>query len=106
MVFTLLFLPTYPLFFILFKDKNMNFLEKLSITAVINMSFYIILGISGVYLGFALTEWFFFIVLVVVFFVIIFWILIIDVKKGKFNTFRFNISTEDKKVFINNFSFG
>ena len=104
MIFTLLFLPTYPLFFILFKEKNMNFLEKLSITAVMNMSFYIILGIGGFYLGFALTEWFFFIVLVVFYFTIIFWILIIDIKKRKFNTFRFNITDEDKKAFTNNFS--
>ncbi|MFX0005706.1 MAG: hypothetical protein ACFFA7_00745 [Promethearchaeota archaeon] len=82
----------------------MNFLERLSITAVMNMSFYIILGISGFYLGFALTEWFFFIVLVVFYFTIIFWILIIDIKKCKFNTFKFNITEEDKKAFTKNFS--
>ncbi|MFW9819836.1 MAG: hypothetical protein ACFFE5_09520 [Candidatus Thorarchaeota archaeon] len=68
------------------------------------MSFYIIIGISGFYLGFALTEWFFFTVLAVSFLAIIFWILIVDIKYAKFNTFKFNISTHDKQTFINNFS--
>jgi hypothetical protein len=92
--FTLLFLPTYPLFFILFKEKNLNFLEKLSITIVANLSFYIILGISGFYLGLALTKWFFFIVSMTIYFTI----------SRKFNTFKFNISADDKQAFINNFS--
>jgi hypothetical protein len=103
-IYTLLFLPTYPLFFIVFKEKNLNFLEKLSITTVANLSFYIILGIFGFYLGFSLTEWFFFIVLIFFFFAIVFWILIHDIKSNKYNTFKLNLLRDDKKDFIKNFS--
>ena len=103
-IFTLLFLPIYPMIFIIFKEKNLNLLEKLSITIVTNLSFYIIVGISGFYLGFALTEWFFFITLMVAFLVIVFWVLIVDKKKGKYNIIKFNISPEDRKDFIDNFS--
>ncbi len=103
-IFTLLFLPTYPIFFIIFKDKNLNILEKLSITIVTNLSFYIIVGISGFYLRFALTEWFFFIIMTVVYLAIIFWILIVDIKRGKFNTFKFDKFSDDKEDFINKFS--
>lgn len=103
-IFTLLFLPIYPIIFIIFKKKKLNFLEKLSITIVANLSFYIIVGISGFYLGFALTEWFFFIILIVIYMIIVFWILIVDIKKGKFNTFKYNFASDDKEDFINNFS--
>ncbi|MFX0039521.1 MAG: hypothetical protein ACFFCY_02265 [Promethearchaeota archaeon] len=82
----------------------MNFLEKLAITIVGNMSFYIVVGISGFYLGFALTNWFFFIILIAFFLIIIFWILIIDIKAGKFNVFKINPSLDERQNFFDNFS--
>jgi hypothetical protein len=103
MIFTLLFLPTYPVIFIIFKEKKFNFLEKISITIVLNLSFYITIGISGFYLGFALTKWFFFIILVAVYVTLVFWIVFFDIKRGRFNIVKFDISHNDEQDFIDNF---
>jgi len=102
--FTLLFLPGYPILFIIFKDKKLYFLEKLAITFVLNLSYYIIIGIIGFYLGFALTQWFFFVVLVISYFLIIFYIFIVDLKKNRFNIFKRKYSLNYKESFINHFS--
>jgi len=60
-IFTILFLPTYPIFFILLKNKALNFREKLGITIVSNLSFYIITGYVGSYFNLPITfEYFFF----------------------------------------------
>ncbi len=103
--FTLLFLPSYPIFFIIFKDKKLRFLEKLTITFVFNLSYYIIIGFIGFYLGFALTRWFFFFVLVISYFLIILYITIIDFKRDKFNIFKQRYSADYKERFIKQFSF-
>ena len=70
-IFTILFLPTYPIFFVLFRDKNLNFREKLGITIVFNLSFYIIIGYIGSYLNVPITFEYFFFTLVLVYFSII-----------------------------------
>ena len=60
-IFTILFLPTYPIFFILIKNKVLNFRERLMVTIVSNLSFYIIIGYIGSYLALPITfEYFFF----------------------------------------------
>ncbi|MFX0021997.1 MAG: hypothetical protein ACFE9S_06700 [Candidatus Hermodarchaeota archaeon] len=79
-------------------------MEKISITIITNLSFYIITGIIGFYLGFALTKWFFWVVLIVVYFAIIFLILIVENKGKRLNTFKFYIDAEEKQTFIENFS--
>ena len=89
--FTLLFLPIYPIIFILAKDKNMNFIERLTITIVTNLSFYTIIGVLGFYLGFAITEWFFLTVLVLSYFLFILLGLIFNQKKGEPPIFRLKI---------------
>ena len=83
--FALLFLPMYPIIFIIFKENNLNFLERMTISIVINLSFYVIVGILGFYLGFALTDWFFFIILVIMYFLLILSSSIFNLKKGKSN---------------------
>ena len=102
--FSLLFLPTYPIIFIIFKEKNLNFLERLTITVVFNLSYYIIVGIVGFYLGFALTEWLFFLILVISYFSILICISIIDLRKGTFNFFKLNLTSDYKEKFVDNFS--
>ena len=102
--FALLFLPFYPVIFIIFKKKLLNTLERLAIAIVINLSFYIIVGILGFYLGFAITEWLFFLILVITYFLIIFSIFLIDFKKGSFNIFKLKITHDYKKKFVDNFS--
>ena len=70
------FLPYYsylliPFFFILLSDKNLNFREKLGITIVSNLSFYIIIGYIGSYFNLPITFEYFFFTLVLVYFSIL-----------------------------------
>jgi len=70
-IFTILFLPTYPIFFILIKNMDLNFQEKLGITIVSNLSFYIIIGYIGSYFNLPITFEYFFFTLVLVYFSIL-----------------------------------
>ena len=70
-IFTILFLPTYPIFFILLKNKVLNFREKLGITIVSNLSFYIIIGYIGSYLNLPITFEYFFFTLILAYFSIL-----------------------------------
>jgi len=87
-VYTILFLPTYPVFFIIFKKKSFNFLEKLSLTIVMNSVFYILMGYIGYIVGIPLTRFFFFFSVLILFFVIIGYILIFEFKKNSYIFFR------------------
>ncbi|MFX0106455.1 MAG: hypothetical protein ACFE75_13345, partial [Candidatus Hodarchaeota archaeon] len=82
----------------------MNFIEQLAITVVSNLSFYIIIGIFGFYLGFALTEWFFFFILLITYFIILSYIFVIDLKRGIFQIFKLKLIHNEKGKFIDNFS--
>lgn len=110
-IFTILFLPTYPIFFILLKNNTLNFLEKLVITIVSNLSFYIIIGYIGSYFNLPITFEYFFFTLILAYFSIL---LIMSfhgfyrgtgflLKKGKFldykqiNNEKFSISTFIKR---------
>ena len=87
-IFTILFLPTYPIFFIIFKGKAFNFLEKLSLTIVMNSVFYILMGYLGYLVNIPITRFFFFFSVVILFFLIIGFIIILEFKKNSFVFFR------------------
>jgi len=70
-IFIILFLPSYPIFFTLYKSIKFNTLEKICLTIVINLSFYIITGYFGNSLGFALNINYFFSLLISVYFVLL-----------------------------------
>jgi len=70
-IFTILFLPSYPIFFSLLKDKKFNFKEKISITVVSNLSFYILIGFIGSYLNVPITFNYFLFLLTLSYFSII-----------------------------------
>jgi hypothetical protein len=70
-IFTILFLPTYPLFFLFFKNKIFNLREKIGICIVCNQSFYIITGFVGSWFGILITFEYFLIVLTITYFSII-----------------------------------
>jgi len=59
-IFMILFLPSYPIFFTIYKNIKFNALEKICLTIVINLSFYIIIGYFGDGIGFALNLFYFF----------------------------------------------
>ncbi|MHA1467524.1 MAG: hypothetical protein ACTSP6_05530, partial [Promethearchaeota archaeon] len=63
-IFIILFLPSYPIFFTIYKKLKFNTLEKICLTIVINLSFYIITGYFGNGLAFALNIYFFFSLLI------------------------------------------
>jgi len=58
--FVLLFLPSYPIFFFIVKYNGFKLLEKISLTIITNLSFYIISGIIGQDLGAPLVSMYFF----------------------------------------------
>ncbi len=70
-IFTILFLPSYPIFFIILEDLDFNFREKLGITIVSNLSFYIIVGFIGCCLNLLITFEFFLITLTLAYFSLI-----------------------------------
>ena len=80
-IFTLLILPTYPVYFIIFKKIDFNFIEKLSLTIVSNLSFYIIGGFIGFFIGFPITGLYFFLIVFISYFLILIYILITNYKK-------------------------
>ena len=59
-IFIILFLPSYPFFFKIYKSVRINALEKIGLTIVFNMSFYIVIGYFGNGLGFNIDANYFF----------------------------------------------
>ncbi len=92
-IFVILFLPSYPIFFTLYKRIKFNTLEKICLTIVINMSFYIILGYFGNGAGFALNIYYFFSLLLSFYF----GLLIISLILKKTNKVDKTIASESKK---------
>jgi len=103
-IFTILFLPTYPIFFIFFKEKSFNFLEKLSLTIIINSVFYIVTGYIGYWFGIPLTGTFFFCAIIILFFPIIFYIIYSEFKNGPYKFLRSEISSIQSNRNLINFS--
>jgi len=92
-IFVILFLPSYPIFFTIHKSIKFNTLEKICLTIVINMSFYIILGYFGNGAGFALNIYYFFSLLLSFYF----GLMIISLILNKLNKVEKTISSESKK---------
>jgi hypothetical protein len=111
-IFAILFLPTYPLFFLFFKNKIFNLREKIGICIVCNQSFYIITGFVGSWFGILITFEYFLIVLTITYFSIILIAIFQDyhrnigffirkVKKIDYNQLRnksFSLTDKIKKV--------
>ena len=89
-IFIITFLPSYPCFFIIFNRKGFNFLEKLSLTIVVNLSFYILTGYIGFVFAFQITAFYFFVSLSISYFSIIAYVLIKDIRIGSYNFFKSN----------------
>ncbi len=87
-IFTLLFLPTYPIFFILMKKQSFSFLEKLSLTIVINSAFYIFIGYIGYWIGIPIIGFFFFSFTLIFFLLLIVIIIFGEWKKGSYSLLK------------------
>ncbi len=103
-IFILLFLPSYPIFYIILKNKDLNFLEKLSLTIVLNAVFYILSGYIGNFLGIPITGFFFFILLITCYLLIILYIIYREVKAGTIGFFKSEKSLDEYNRNVREFS--
>jgi hypothetical protein len=98
MIYIILFLPSYPVFFVILKHKfNYNFPEKLGLTIVFNQVFYILVGYIGSYLGFPITGTFFFFILITSFSLIQILLIYFEFKNGTIAYLKPIDHTEIKK---------
>ncbi len=97
-IFAIMFLPFYPVFFIILKKKTFNFLEKLSITIIVDLAFYILGGYIGFGLGFSITNLFYFVILVVTYGILIISIIVIDLKTNKYRCFKIKTATNNNLI--------
>jgi len=104
-IFVMLFLPSYPFFFKIYKSVRFNVLEKFCLTSVFNLSFYMILGYVGNSLGFVLNAIFFFAFLLVFYFSLIIIILILKFKHKEKIWFKTKMFTEEFLIKYDKFSF-
>jgi len=104
-IFIILFLPSYPFFFKIYKSVRLNTLEKLGLTIVFNMSFYIVIGYFGNGLGFIIDANYFFLLLLVVFSSLLAIILIFRIRKMGKKALKFNTSSMELWKKYENFSF-
>ncbi len=103
-IFILLILPSFPIYFFIFKFENLNLVERLCLTIVTNLSIYILEGFIGNSLKIPLTPLFFFSLTFYLFVILIGSTIIIQIKK---NTILFFIKSKtdiDKEKFYTDFS--
>lgn len=87
-IFIILFLPTYPIFYTILQKKRFTFLEKLSLTIVIDLIFFIFLGYFGSFLGIPITGGFFFCGIIICYLAILLYITYFEVKTNKYDFFK------------------
>ena len=87
-IFIILFLPTYPIFYTILQKKRFTFLEKLSLTIVIDLIFFIFLGYFGSFLGIPITGVFFFCGIIICYLAILLYIAYFEVKTNKYDFFK------------------
>lgn len=96
-IYFILFIPSYPIFFIIFKKKNFTLLEKLSFTLIINLSYYILLGYVSFFIINKITGIFIYYFTIIVFFSIFSYIIIAEIKTQKYKLFlsyKYSLSIE------------
>ena len=103
-VFILLLLPSYPIYFFIFKFDNLNAVEKLSLTIVTNLSIYILEGFIGHSLKVPLTPLFFLSLTFYLFIILIGLTVIIQIKNNTILTFIKLNTDVDKERFYTDFS--
>jgi len=97
--FIIIFLPFYPLFFIILRRKNFNFLERLSLTIIANLTLYILSAYIGNFFGIPINGFFFLLLIIVIYFLEVLYIIIKE-KKTKYIHFL-----QTKEIQINKESF-
>ncbi len=103
-IFILLFLPSYPIYFFIFKFENLNLIERLCLTIVTNLSIYILQGFIGNSLKIPLTPLFFLSLTFYLFIILIGSTIIIQIKKNTILSFIKSKTDIDKERFYTDFS--
>jgi len=103
-IYCMLFLPSYPIFFIIFRKKDFNFLEKLSLTLVFNLSYYILLGYIGFLIINDINGYIIYFSMISTFFSIILYIVLTKIKKLGQSSFKSYKSSFPIDFSNNNFS--
>ena len=103
-IYCLLFLPSFPLFFIIFRKKDFNLLEKLSLTIVVNLSYYILVGYLGFFITNEITGYSIYFPMIFTFLSLILYILLVEVKTGRYYLFKSYKSSFPMDFIDNNFS--
>jgi len=104
-IFTILFLPTYPIFCFLLNKKPFNLLERISITIVINSVFYILGGYIFYWIGISLTGFSFLIVVVISYVLIIIYTIFIEFNKGSLHLIKLRDSSIESLYNISIFKY-
>jgi len=100
-IFIVTILPTYPIFFIISKNNGFSSLEKLNLTIVINLSFYILTEYIGFFLGFPITALFFFLTLLIFYLSLVSYIIVQEYRN---NSYRFIKAQKVNKINLEKFS--
>ena len=103
-IFILLFLPSYPIYFFIFKFENLNLVERICLTIVTNLSIYILQGFIGHSLKIPLTPLFFLSLTFYLFIILIGSTIIIQIKKNTISSFIKSKTDIDKERFYTDFS--
>ena len=104
-IFIVLFLPSYPLFFNIYKSVRFTILEKICLTIVFNLSFYIVIGYFGNGLGFVIDGAYFFIPSLVFYFTQEAIILTLKLRSTGKAVLKFKAYSTNLAKKYNNFSF-
>jgi hypothetical protein len=102
--FIVIFLPFYPLFFIIFRNKNFNFLEKFSLTIVANLTLYILSAYLGNFFEIPITGYFFFLLTLIIYFSLLLYIIIYEERTKTSLFLKVKEFRVDKQSFYENFS--
>ncbi len=103
-IYCILFIPCFPIFFILFRKKDFNTLEKISLTIIVNLSYYILLGYIGFFLTNEISGYFIYFCTISTFFTIILYILLAGIKTQKYSLFKSYKSSFSEELIKNDFS--
>ena len=104
-IFVILFIPSYPIFFIILKKSIFTRLEKIGLTIVINSVFYIFLGYFGYWIGAPLSSFFFFYGALTSFLIIICYIGFNEFKKETYVFFKSEKVSNDRVERLGQISF-
>ncbi len=103
-IYVILFLPTYPIFFVIYKDMHFTNLEKLNLTIIINLSFYILAGYIGYFLGFDITAIFYFFTLLICYLSIVLYIIIQEFKNHNYTFLKVSKKINKESKWFKEFS--